>query len=258
VVKMTRIDDREPDTWENLEKAVLGVLREAGFEAQRNESIKTARGKVAVDVLATDRTTSPPSVILFECKHWRSRVPQTVVHAFRSVVSDSGANAGLIVSKSGFQAGAEVAASFSNVRLVGWSEFEQLYVERWFRRYMQPAGAAAIDPLLEYLEPINTRISRRANALAPTKFAQLQALRQTHSSLWPLVFIFHHIDWLGIEAAPPTLPLAESLDKAAMKAVGALPADVLNATSLRGLLGAATRAAQSAIADFDEVFGERA
>jgi len=63
--------------------------------------------------------------MLVECKYWKRPIPQTVVHAFRTVVADSGANVGLIVSLNGFQAGADSAALLSNVHLIDWYIFSR-------------------------------------------------------------------------------------------------------------------------------------
>jgi hypothetical protein len=59
---------------------------------------------------------TPSQVYAIECKNWRKKVPRSVVHGFRTVVGDSGANWGAIVSLHGFQSGAYEAARYSNVR----------------------------------------------------------------------------------------------------------------------------------------------
>lgn len=116
--------------------------------------MQLARGKVNIDVWADDHS-SPPNVIAIECKHWATPATKNVVHAFRTVVGDSGANTGLIVSSRGFQDGAVEAAAHSNVRLTDWDDFQGIFVERWYRRYMAARLREEADPLVEYTEPIS-------------------------------------------------------------------------------------------------------
>ncbi len=71
-------------------------------------------------------------------------MPKTVVHAFRTVVTDDGANIGFMISRSGFQKGAYEAAEKSNVHLVDWYEFQALFLERW-----KEGRYAGLRPLFE-------------------------------------------------------------------------------------------------------------
>src|SRR5213080_4807970 len=48
--------------------------------------------------LARDGHAVPPAVYLCECKFWTRPVPQEVVHAFRTVISDAGAHRGFVIS----------------------------------------------------------------------------------------------------------------------------------------------------------------
>ncbi|MDP2952194.1 MAG: hypothetical protein Q8O76_02615, partial [Chloroflexota bacterium] len=66
------------------------------MKAEIDKEIETARGAVKIDVYAEDGRQKPSIIYLCECKHWRSGVTKTVVHAFRTVVSDYGVNWGLI------------------------------------------------------------------------------------------------------------------------------------------------------------------
>src|SRR5688500_5537101 len=126
-----------PSRWQDLENRVGQILRECGYEVEIQKNVKLARGDVNIDVWA-DEHSSPPNVIAVECKYWATRATKNVVHGFRTVVGDSGANTGLIVSSGGFQTGAVEAAAYSNVRLLDWSEFQQMFVLRWFHKYMCP------------------------------------------------------------------------------------------------------------------------
>lgn len=98
-----------PEGWRDLQRKVAQIFRESGCEAEIEYDVETVRGTVNVDVWASDREVSPPLLYLAECKYWRRAVPKTVVHAFRTVVHDSGAHVGYVISSSGFQLGAFAA-----------------------------------------------------------------------------------------------------------------------------------------------------
>jgi restriction system protein len=120
-----------PAKWNDLQSTVARILREMGFTTVSPKKLKLARGSVEVDVFSVDTTTEFNIVYICEAKYWNKNVPKTVVHAFRSVVSDYGANVGLIISKKGFQRGAKEAAEYSNIRLQTFEEFEKMFVDRW-------------------------------------------------------------------------------------------------------------------------------
>ncbi len=140
------IEPGDPITWRELEEIVAQILDECGMGVESPKIVETVRGSVEVDLFASDDATTPDSVYLCECKHWDSNVPRAIVHAFRTVVSDSGANTGLVVSKLGFQPGAIDAARPSNIRLLSWPEFQDLFAERWFLNHMAPACPKGIGP----------------------------------------------------------------------------------------------------------------
>jgi restriction system protein len=249
------IEADAPTTWQELEARVAKVLGECGYEVAVQKNVPLARGDVDVDVWADDRS-SPPNVIAVECKHWATAATKSVVHGFRTVVGDSGANTGLIVSTAGFQEGAVKAAAYSNVRLTNWVEFQEIFVGRWFGLYMASHLREEADPLVEYTEPINSRIFRKADALPDDRREQFKALREKYFGLG-MGFIPMYVGIPGRSESPtiPDLPLRDTMIETYVDYV---PAQVLDATALRPLLGALKDAYASAIAEFDEVFGERA
>ncbi|MEY8142510.1 restriction endonuclease [Falsihalocynthiibacter sp. CO-5D18] len=125
------IYDDEPKSWRNLEARVLQILLEIGCKAVRAKTVKTVRGTVEVDVYALDDTRQPHQEIIVECKHWNRPVSKSVIHGLRTVVADTGANVGYVVSKRGFQKGAVEAASNSNLLLLDWEGFQEHFFDRW-------------------------------------------------------------------------------------------------------------------------------
>lgn len=246
---MTLIESGYPAGWHDLQAKVHKILTECGMKAEMEHSVGLARGTVEVDVYAEDAVPTPPAVYFCECKNWITAIPQSVVHAFRNVVIDGGANIGLIISRAGFQSGARQLAAYSNIRLLTWEEFQRLFRERWVQQFMLPTLGREGDPLLEYTEPINGRIARKAARLSPDgekRFRQLQERWQ---------FLGMGFARLFNARAVAELPLRTSMPQIAHQNV---PNMVLDATSLRALMEALIPEYYAAIAEFDHVFGGRA
>jgi restriction system protein len=250
------IEDCEPNTWQELEDWVTRILSEAGFRAQRGRVLETSRGSVNVDVVAFDDAITPPMLTLFECKYWKKPVTQTVIHAFRTIVMDSGANAGLIVSRRGFQSGAEAAAQFSNIRLLDWYEFQELYAERWVSKYMNRQVSSALDPLYEYTRLGNSRVSQKADALPRPARDEFRRLREKHSAAVTTLTVMFSDIVLGITRAPLSLPLRTATLDYGRDAM--FPNSILDASAMRPLLQAIIEYAASTAKSFDDVFGGRA
>jgi restriction endonuclease Mrr len=121
-----RFFDREPNNWHQLEEMVQQAFAEMGYESNRAHKIQTVRGTVEIDVHAIKTSTPIPTIVLCECKYWDKPVPQHVVHTFRSVCSDAGAHFGLIISRRGFQSGAEISRTATNIHLMDFVEFQIL------------------------------------------------------------------------------------------------------------------------------------
>jgi Restriction endonuclease len=131
---MTHITSATPQSWQDLEIMVAGILRECGMAVQRQVRLPLPRGAVDVDVLAEETTEGITHRIICECKNWRTNVPREVVHAFRTVMQETGANRGYIVSRTGFQQGAIDAAVATNIELVTFEEFQERYFTKWITR----------------------------------------------------------------------------------------------------------------------------
>lgn len=109
------------------------LFREMGYEARTPYSVALAgRGRKEVDVYISDPRTSVPHVIIAECKHWSTPVPQDTVHSMQTVMQGCGANSGLIISKVGFQSGAGEAAADSSIQLLTWDQLQRAYGHEWF------------------------------------------------------------------------------------------------------------------------------
>ena len=166
------------------------------------------------------------------------------------------------MSSAGFQSGAVAAAAYSNVHLLDWREFQEMFVVRWFHNFFSPTIAEEADALHEYTEPMNSRIFRKVDALPEERRERLKVLSEKHAPLAITNFAFHPVvlDNLLSSAATsiPSLPLRLSEKPDGSKLAGLVSDEILDATALRHLLEAKIEHSRLAIAEFDEVFGERA
>ena len=142
----------EPKDWKDLQLLTKQLFEEINCRCEVERNIRTARGETCVDVHVTDFVSSPPLIYLCECKYWTSKVPKSIVHSFRTILHDSGANRGYIISKAGFQRGALEAANHSSVELVTWEELQMLFNSRWLSalRHKIDLTAEQINDLLSY------------------------------------------------------------------------------------------------------------
>ncbi len=128
-----QIISTSPTDRKQLQLYVSMILMDCGFRTQIEKVVETVRGKVEIDVYAENNEAFETKV-LCECKHWSVAVPQTIVHAFRTIVNDSGASQGFIISKLGFQKGAYEATGKSNIAILSWHEFQESFKIEWLKK----------------------------------------------------------------------------------------------------------------------------
>jgi hypothetical protein len=151
------IDDPTPADWKELQKGVCRIFRNIGLYANVEVDLETPRGSVNVDVLAIDGRSVDKIKYIVECKNWNHPIPQHVVHSFTTVMHETGANIGFIISKVGLQAGAKQYTESTNISGFTYLEFQQRYFTAWWKRYFCPRIGDAADRVLQYVEPVNRR-----------------------------------------------------------------------------------------------------
>ncbi|MEO8452882.1 MAG: restriction endonuclease [Gemmatimonadota bacterium] len=235
-----------PSDWKDLQIAVGMILSECGFEVVVEKKVATVRGSVELDVWAQEEIQGRKFATVCECKHWRARVPQNVVHGFRTVLTDIGAHVGYIISTSGFQEGAFQAAASTNVELVTWDQFQAVFAATWFKAYMSPYIAARLDPLLSYTEPL---LPGWFGDLSVERQAAFLALKERYDEFGWIIMSFTPYSRAFREHGLPKLPLIDQLppDSSAVKNV---PANVLRAVGLRDFLEAAVAFGDEIIMQF--------
>ena len=127
------IYSENPNSWKDLQNKVAKILTEVGYDCEIEKDIQTARETINIDVYAVSKKKSPQTIMLCECKYWNNAVPKTIVHAFRTAVTDFGANYGIIISKVGFQSGSYLATKNTNILLLNWSEFQNYFKSEWLK-----------------------------------------------------------------------------------------------------------------------------
>jgi hypothetical protein len=150
------ITERLPADWRDLQNQVARILDECGMNVEVEKSVSLARGTAEIDVFASETRQGRTNTIFCECKNWKGAIPQSVIHSFRSVVADGGANVGYIVASSTFQSGARSAVDLTNIRLLTWHEFQEEFESSWIEHHLRPCLTERLDEfmtMVELLEP---------------------------------------------------------------------------------------------------------
>jgi hypothetical protein len=108
-------------TWKQYQEEAAELFRQMGLEAKTNVTIQGVRTRHAIDVLVKSRYVGFEITWIVECKHWKKPVNKLHVLALRDIVTDTGADRGILLSESGFQRGAPEAAKLTNVQLTSLS-----------------------------------------------------------------------------------------------------------------------------------------
>lgn len=242
------ITSHTPDTWQNLEKDVARILQECGFEVGKKK-IETARGVVEVDVYAEEFVKGRKYSIVCECKHWTSAIPQAIVHGFRSVVSDIGANIGYIISLEGFQSGSFRVSEFTNITLLNWEEFQNVFEEIWIENYLLPTIVKNLDPLLSFTEPIMPAWFESLPDQEKTNFI---SLKEKYDEFGWLIMRFTPYAHVFRKANIPSLPLLNQLPENSSIRKN-VPEAILNETGYREFLEGAISFGEEVIRQFREI-----
>jgi len=248
------IESKIPNTWVDLQSEVSKIFLECGFKSETPKIIETVRGKVEVDVYAADISLKPEPVYLCECKYWKRSIPQTIIHSFRSVISDFGANWGIIISLNGYQSGAFEAIKNTNIKLLNWIQFQELFKDRWYDNYFRQQLSYVAEPLVDYTEPINTRLFRKADLLTESAQEEFKRLRNKYRVL-AFFSLSLYAPWHL--SKPIKLPLNTKQVKP-LEGQSGLPLELFEAIAYRDFLNILIDNIEKGIDEFDNVFGCRA
>lgn len=172
------IEFPEVGDWKQLQHSVCRLLNEVGLSAQEEVTLRTPRGTVEVDVFAVDERSVDKIRYIVECKCWATAIPQHVVHSFSTVMHETGANIGFIVSKVGLQAGAERYTQSTNIAGLTFEALQHRYFEPWWKNHFCNTVAAHAEKVCFYTEPFNIT---RDEALASLSHEQLEIFKAIQS-----------------------------------------------------------------------------
>jgi restriction system protein len=111
--------------WKKYQEDAAEHFRSLGLNASTDVAVKGVRTSHDVDVLVTSHYVGFDVTWVVECKHWKTPVNKLHVLALREIVSDVGADRGILLSESGFQSGAIEAANLTNIQVTSLSEITQ-------------------------------------------------------------------------------------------------------------------------------------
>ena len=234
-----------PKDWHALQDDVGRILAECGFSVEVEKKVQSARGGVELDVYAEEIVRGRRYAIACECKHWNARVPQAVVHSFRTVVQEVGANVGYIVSMNGFQAGAIAASELTNLQLVTWQQFQDSFEQSWFEAYFTQQIHEQLSGLMTYAEPFLPPWFGKMSD--EDKDAYLR-LKERYDLFGMVMQSLGPYTRLLTNEPIPTLPLRARLTPDPI--LETIPAHILDETAYRELLEASLAYGNLALAEF--------
>lgn len=103
--------------WREYQEKTAEFFRSLGLDAKTDVTIKGVRTTHDVDVLVKFSHVGFDVKWIVECKHWKEKVSKVHVLALREIVSDTGADRGILLAENGFQSGAIEAANLTNVQV---------------------------------------------------------------------------------------------------------------------------------------------
>ena len=137
-----------PD-WKDYQEEVAEFFRSLGLDADTDVTIKGVRTKHDVDVLVKSHHYGFDVTWIVECKYWKKPVSKLHVLALREIVTDAGADRGILLSEVGFQSGAVEAANLTNVQVTSLADLNVTAREQ--------ISAVRIRELYDRVEQCNAR-----------------------------------------------------------------------------------------------------
>jgi len=103
--------------WKEYQQEAADFFRSLGLTASTDITLQGVRTTHDIDVLVTIDVAGFDVRWIVECKYWKTAVTKLHVLALREIVSDLGADRGIVLCEMGFQKGAVEAANLTNVQV---------------------------------------------------------------------------------------------------------------------------------------------
>jgi len=107
--------------WKDYQETAAAFFRTLGLQAETDVRLQGVRTSHDIDVVVNSVHVGFQFTWLVECKHWKTPISKLHVLGLRQIVQDLGADRGILLSESGFQAGATEAAALTNVQLTSYA-----------------------------------------------------------------------------------------------------------------------------------------
>src|ERR1700727_438401 len=111
-------------TWREYQEQVAAFFRSLELEATTNVTVQGVHTTHDIDVFVKSHYVGFDVVWIVECKQWASKVTKLHVLALRQIVTDVGADRGILLSEVGFQSGAVEAANLTNVHVTSLANLQ--------------------------------------------------------------------------------------------------------------------------------------
>lgn len=112
--------------WKEYQEEIASLFHDLGCSVAIERTFEGARSSHRVDVLVEFSTFGIGQLWIIEGKFWKTPVTKEKVLALQKIVSDTGADRGILVSESGFQSGAVSAATRTNIQLTNLEDLRNL------------------------------------------------------------------------------------------------------------------------------------
>ena len=139
-------------TWREYQEQVAELFTKLGCLAMIEAKIKGVRASHKIDVWVEFNKLGLDHKWVIECKKWKSPVPKEKVEALIGIVSDIGADKGILVSEVGFQKGAIDAARLTNIQLITYADLKNAM--------MADFGALVISNLSQKITALQLRVQK--------------------------------------------------------------------------------------------------
>lgn len=145
--------------WKQYQEDVRDLFQSLGLKAETDVTVEGVRTAHDIDVFVSTEFKGFRIKWLVECKLWKTPITKLHVLALREIVTDIGADRGIILSESGFQRGAQEAANLTNVHLSSISEIGESAAEEFSLMKIHELYDKAEDNKRVYWDiPKSTRI----------------------------------------------------------------------------------------------------
>ncbi|MBR2819711.1 MAG: restriction endonuclease [Reyranella sp.] len=108
--------------WRAYQEEAAVFFRSLGLTSTVDATVSGVRTSHDVDVLVRFNQLGVNVIWVVECKNWKTPISKLHVLALRAIVSDVGADRGILLSEVGFQSGAIEAAQLANIVLSSLAE----------------------------------------------------------------------------------------------------------------------------------------